>query len=115
MTPETIGSGPKPSTYLTRHGYRRISTEGGRFVIDYDNEGLLTRRHHVLGAFSVRRRVKTNAISRQLHLQPPYQMSQLTRASFGILPSRAHVNNGASVLVESRKEAVSRITASPNT
>lgn len=42
------------------------------------------------------------------HLQPPYQMSQLTGASRGIFSPRAHVNDGSSVFVKTCKEAVSR-------
>lgn len=111
VTPKTNESGPISNTYLTRHRYRRISAQGGRFVINNDNKGLLTRWHQVLGAFSIQHRVKTSAISRQFHLQPPYEMSQLTGASFGIFSSRAHVNNGASILVEPCKEAISRISS----
>lgn len=99
------------NTYLACYGYGRISAEGGRFVIDNDNKGLLARWHHVLGALSVRRRVRTSAGSFQHHLQPPYEMSQLTRAGLGIFSPRAHVNNGASILVETCKEAATRINS----
>lgn len=99
------------NTYLARYGYGRISAEGGRFVIDDDNKGLLTLWHYVLGALSVWRRVKTSAHSCQCHLQPPHEMSQLTRAGLGIFSPWAHVDDGASILVETCKDAVPPINS----
>lgn len=46
-------SGPGSAAYLARYGYRWIGAEGGRFVIDNDNKGLLTCWHHILGTFSL--------------------------------------------------------------
>ena len=102
---------PGSSAYLARNGYGRISTQGGCFVIDDDNKRLLARWHHVLGTFPVRHRVKACATSRQLHLQPPYEMSQLTRTGLGVFSPRAHVDNWTSIFIETCKETVSRISS----